>query len=435
MQNFKINKSRNFKRFIVITCLVTFLFLPFSRPQKAQAFAPAIPIIAELLPYVGAGILALAGCSFVSTEMAKHEGNKLIEEYGDLVLFKVKPFFGSAYWVKGSEMWDDDWSRWTKEFRIDESFYEKFDEIKASIPVDGILSVGEIITKDNYLNFSSVTGSNDSLTINNINFIKTSGVLHFVNINNVTYNPETFDISSLNSGVYDVRKKVYGTNFSNTYLEILEPGTTNIVTRFNCRIGNGLLYPGEGVEMEKQKEIPYTPDITAGMSKDKLMTSLPVDSSMDISNVKEFPLTADDVSAENGYVGDVASGDVITGWKWLDDILNAILDAILSIPGAIKDGIASLFVPTLSFSDSIDKLKSKLGLPNVTFPNFSNKVPLSFTVDFQHLGKYFEGYKFTVTLDQPWWPMLRAILLGFEMLGIIGFAYRKVTSLHGGEGD
>lgn len=432
MQNFKINKSSNFKRFIIITCLVTFLFLPFSRPQKAHAFAPAIPIaIAKLLPYVGASILALAGCSFIDTEASKYAGQKLIDEYGDFILFEVDPWFGSPHWVKGSDMWNDDWADWTYNYRIDDSFVEKFDSIIDSVPKD-IVSAGISVVTGTYVDvtaekpviFKVLENDGGTATFYPTKHIEDSSYI------------KKHSVATLEVGKqYRLRTQSFPGGTTNAYFVDVETGLNTLA---NLRIYNtsSSVCFDDKIKLEVLKEIPFDSDTVAGASKDKLTTSLPVDSSMDISNVKEFPLTADDVTAENGYVSDkTATGDVITGWKWLDDILNAILDSILSIPGAIKDGIASLFVPTLSFSDSIDKLKSKLGLPNVTFPNFSDKVPLSFTVDFQHLGKYFEGYKFTVTLDQPWWPMLRAILLGFEMLGIIGFAYRKVTSLHGGEGD
>ncbi|MDU7215839.1 hypothetical protein [Clostridium sp.] len=422
-------KLGNFKRFIVITCLVTFLFLPFSRPQKAHAFAPAIPIaIAKLLPYVGASILALAGCSFIDTEASKYAGQKLIDEYGDFILFEVDPWFGSPHWVKGSDMWNDDWADWTYNYRIDDSFVEKFDSIIDSVPKD-IVSAGISVVTGTYVDVTAEKPVTFKVLEND------GGTATFYptkHIEDPSY-IKKHSVATLEVGKqYRLRTQSFPGGTTNAYFVDVETGLNTLA---NLRIYNtsSSVCFDDKIKLEVLKEIPFDSDTVAGASKDKLTTSLPVDSSMDISNVKEFPLTADDVTAENGYVSDkTATGDVITGWKWLDDILNAILDAILSIPVAIKDGIASLFIPTLSLSDTLNVLKNKLGIPTLDLPNITSKKPFEFTID---LSAIHSSYKGTVKLDQPWWPITRAVVLAFEMYCIYIFAYRKITALHGGEGD
>lgn len=427
MQNFKINKSRNFKRFIVITCLVTFLFLPFSKPKQAKAIAG----VDDAVVILGLVFLSLAGYTIVANddEMVKDIGRTVGEGLDGMWDITM----GEDGFVATSLDWYAD--------KFTESYIGK--------------EFGTPKTVSKFEQFPYSTGIAPGNYYGQIDLVQNAKLKLEIYTNNVltsttekSFTAGTWlKIGTSTTNRYDVyRFNIVegepGTGIWNQYLyndalkhDIAKPIRIEL-TATDVITGNPIT---DGIGVKNEVTIPY--DGTQVKAHD---TPLEVPKGTTISVPQgvvdkvasgSLPTTVEKVEDLGVTVDKDVATDVITGWKWLDKILTKILDAILSIPGAIKDGIASLFVPTLSFSDSIDKLKSKLGLPNVTFPNFSNKVPLSFTVDFQHLGKYFEGYKFTVTLDQPWWPMLRAILLGFEMLGIIGFAYRKVTSLHGGEGD
>lgn len=409
-------------RFLCCFLIISFLFLPLSKPKEVKAFAPAIPIaIAKLLPYVGASILALAGCSFIDTQASKYAGQKLIDEYGDFILFEVDPWFGSPHWVKGSDMWNDDWADWTYNYRIDDSFVEKFDSIIDSVPKD-IVSAGIEVMSGTYVDVTAEKPVVFKVLENN------GGTATFyptAHIEDPSY-IKKHSVAALEVGKqYRLRTQSFPGGTTNAYFMDLETGLNTLANLRIYKTSSSVCFDDK-IKLEVLKDIPFSPDTTVGASKDKLMTSLPIDSSMDISNVKEFPLTADDVTAENGYVNDkTATGDVITGWKWLDNILNAILDAILSIPVAIKDGIASLFVPTLSFSDIIDTLKSKVGLSDFTMPSFGEKKPFVWSVKSDYLT-------FDLVLDQPYFPVCREIMLGFFVFVMIFWSWRKLSALFGG---
>lgn len=427
MQNFKINKSRNFKRFIVITCLVTFLFLPFSKPKQAKAIAG----VDDAVVILGLVFLSLAGYTIVANddEMVKDIGRTVgegLDGMWDITMGEDGFIATSLDWYadKFTESYIG------KEFGTPKTV-SKFEQFPYSTGIAPGNYYGQIDLVQNAKLKLEIYTNNVLTSTTEKSFVAGTWLKIGTSTTN-RYDVYRFNIVEGEPGSGIWNQYLYNDALKHDIAKPIriELTATDVITGNPITDGigvkNEVTIPYDGTQVKAHDtplEVPKgtTISVPQGVVDKVASGSLPTT----VEKVEDLGVTVDK---------DVAT-DVITGWKWLDKILTKILDAILSIPGAIKDGIASLFVPTLSFSDSIDKLKSKLGLPNVTFPNFSNKVPLSFTVDFQHLGKYFEGYKFTVTLDQPWWPMLRAILLGFEMLGIIGFAYRKVTSLHGGEGD
>lgn len=120
----------------------------------------------------------------------------------------------------------------------------------------------------------------------------------------------------------------------------------------------------------------------------------------------------------------------ISIYNLFDSILTNILSAINSLVGGIIEGIKSLFIPTLSLDDSINTLKSKFNLPSLQLPDINDRVPL--TIDKEITVMSF-SYHMAMTLDQPWYPILREILLGLFVLCIFLHYYKKTSDSFGGE--
>ena len=119
----------------------------------------------------------------------------------------------------------------------------------------------------------------------------------------------------------------------------------------------------------------------------------------------------------------------------LDSILSSILDAINGIVNGIIEGLKKLFIPTLSFKDSIDTLKEKFVLPKLSLPSSDIKkepLKLNKTVDISILN---QSYTIDITLDQEWFPILREIMLGLMVLALVFFAQRKTSAFFAGGDD
>lgn len=122
-------------------------------------------------------------------------------------------------------------------------------------------------------------------------------------------------------------------------------------------------------------------------------------------------------------------------YNLFDSILSGILDAINGIVDGIIDGLKKLFIPTLSFKDSIDTLKEKFILPKLSLPSSDIKkepLKLNKTVDISILN---QSYTIDITLDQEWFPILREIMLGLMVLAIVFFAQRKTSAFFAGGDD
>ena len=419
--------NTKFKRFIVVTCLVTFLFLPLQKPQKANAFA--IPVVAvPFLEIIGGTVLAWAGCTFVDQQMARAEGHRLIytNAFIGTIEFKCKPLLGDAYWKTASEMTDDDWGRWTKEYHVTPktyAFIETFKDLIPKEPVETILSIpGNALT---------ITGGEKRFYITPRN---ADGVCNFTVKNlysNIDY-PGTVTLSAGKEN--DVSARFYQNDF---YLYDYSAGTGSVIYRQWVSIAGASFIPLD-FDISEKKTIPYTPEVSAGLSKDTLAEKMPVDTSYDVSNATSIPLSKDQSLENTGIKEQVkdpsitVDNDVITGWGWLDKILTKILDAILSIPGAIKDGIASLFIPTLDLSDIGTALCDKFNIPTIDFPTFTDSSPLILDYD---LSNVLPGFKIYKPLDWEFFSTLRSWLLGLEVFIIIYFFGKKISALHGGSGD
>lgn len=122
-------------------------------------------------------------------------------------------------------------------------------------------------------------------------------------------------------------------------------------------------------------------------------------------------------------------------YNLFDSILSSILDAINGIVDGIIDGLKKLFIPTLSFKDSIDTLKEKFVLPKLSLPSSDIKkepLKLNKTVDISILN---QSYTIDITLDQDWFPILREIMLGLMVLALVFFAQRKTSAFFAGGDD
>lgn len=122
-------------------------------------------------------------------------------------------------------------------------------------------------------------------------------------------------------------------------------------------------------------------------------------------------------------------------YNLFDSILSGILDAINSIVDGIIDGLKKLFIPTLSFKDSIDTLKEKFVLAKLSLPSSDIKkepLKLNKTVDISILN---QSYTIDITLDQEWFPILREIMLGLMVLALVFFAQRKTSAFFAGGDD
>ena len=122
-------------------------------------------------------------------------------------------------------------------------------------------------------------------------------------------------------------------------------------------------------------------------------------------------------------------------YNLFDSILSGILDAINGIVDGIIEGLKKLFIPTLSFKDSIDTLKEKFVLPKLSLPSSDIKkepLKLNKTVDISILN---QSYTIDITLDQEWFPILREIMLGLMVLALVFFAQRKTSAFFAGGDD
>lgn len=417
-------KLGNFKRFIVITCLVTFLFLPFSKPKQAKAIAG----VDDAVVILGLVFLSLAGYTIVANddEMVKDIGRTVGEGLDGMWDITM----GEDGFVATSLDWYAD--KFTesyigKEFGTPKTV-SKFEQFPYSTGIAPGNYYGQIdLVQNAKLKLEIYT--NNVLTSTTEKSFTAGTWLKIGTSTTNRYDVYRFNIVEGEPGTGTWNQYLYNDAIKHDIAKPIriELTATDVITGNPITDGigvkNEVTIPYDGTQVKAHDtplEVPKgtTISVPQGVVDKVASGSLPTT----VEKVEDLGVTVDK---------DVAT-DVITGWKWLDKILTKILDAILSIPGAIKDGIASLFIPTLSLSDTLNVLKNKLGIPTLDLPNITSKKPFEFTID---LSAIHSSYKGTVKLDQPWWPITRAVVLAFEMYCIYIFAYRKITALHGGEGD
>lgn len=154
-------------------------------------------------------------------------------------------------------------------------------------------------------------------------------------------------------------------------------------------------------EVENKVTIPYSPETSANVSKDKLTTELPVGSTVTFPSdlVTNFPATADkpistvtDIPNVNVGASDIPNTD--TGiLEGLLEGVNTLVDAVVGGLGSIVDFIGNIFVPDgelpkLNFAPLYFPLTGKFpfcipfDLINTFKEMVSGKKAPSFTVNF-----------------------------------------------------
>lgn len=114
----------------------------------------------------------------------------------------------------------------------------------------------------------------------------------------------------------------------------------------------------------------------------------------------------------------------------LFDFLEGLLDKLIDL---LRSLLVSLFIPSISLADTKELIMQRLSLPIFSAPNETlNKEPFTFTFN---LGSYndIDDTEIVVTLDQPWFSIIRELILGYVCYLAVLFAYRKISSLHGSD--
>lgn len=437
-----------FFRYLSIVLLFTFLFLPLQKPKKAEAFAlPLLPLIAEGILGVGATIMVWSGVTnFVSDVQMRHEAEKLVEGTDGAILFKIEIFNNQYEWYSYSQV--ADWSKWTGDYRIEElNGYDKIIEFINNSWSNAIEQGQHTVSINVPVQFKiSVPGNYYfNVTVKDGGYVPPKDVNIFGIADSYlsSWHTENFQVYSFSytSSIYQelnktklnmVKKHEVSKQKNGNALNFLAQPTVDITLPYVYNLP-------QNVELQLGQSLTYLPTQVEGVSKDSLQENIPVDSSINVSGMTTIPLnptlTGDKTTEFPGVQENVkdesipgVDSDVITGWGWLDDILNAILNAIKSIPMALLDGIKSLFVPTLSFADVITSLKEKTGFVNFDIPSITDKQPFVWNVNTKL-------FTFSLVLDQPWFPTLRLIMLGYMVYYYLEWAMRKGSSLFGGDGN
>lgn len=114
----------------------------------------------------------------------------------------------------------------------------------------------------------------------------------------------------------------------------------------------------------------------------------------------------------------------------LFDFLDGLLDKLIDL---LRSLLVSLFVPSISLAQTKELIMQRLSLPIFSAPNDTlNKEPFTFTFK---LGSYenIDEAEIVVTLDQPWFVVIRELILGYLCYLAVLFAYKKISSLHGSD--
>lgn len=449
------NKNKVFRP-LCIFLLVCFIFTFTFKPKKTDAFALSILGVSGATVAIGAIILLGLGFSATNEAQQKYEARQLMEKYGKDIELEFKPLIGESTWMDYPTAVNSAiWEQFTGRFRLKEGAHDDFSEHMKTVPIQGVKTDYVLIGKKSpaYSEMAIMSKTGGEIDVS----------LRFYYNGMTGYDRFAFSHYNMTAGKYYKVKNTSnygGTTFS---YELINGGYSDYTLSGNY---SSLEVFGGDIDFYKQENITYTPTNTEGVSKDLIAERLPVSDTVDLSKTTDIPLSLEKDKAITDIPGltveKAPSAEIpITGWGWLDNILgkilggilgipisvlaglrvlwgditsplNAILELIKSIPIDIANAIADVFVPTLSISDSIDKLKAKVGLPSLTFPSFDSKEPLRLKASIN--GDIIK-YDLDVTLDQPWFPIARGVILGFEMLCILAFAYIKISNLHGGGGD
>lgn len=445
-------KYKKLNRILVIFLLVTFLFLPFSKPKKTQAFAfaiPAIPWVAEAFLSVGATYMVCSGVyNFVNGIQMRHEARKLMEEIGGDLLYHCEEF---DTWWTFEQMDADNWKKWDKKVK-QKPGKETPTKIYGAIGsiIQNALDIGkdqqqEVSTEfpvkmviDNYGTYKIEVVADGFYDYDKMN---TCGTFKSTSEKHKWFNKEhsikaTF--SNQAQGDWVNTSKISETSKYGTSLMY------NLVTAKggSCPIPYEFSYP-EGTKVTVTTEVLYKENLLENANEETFKQNTE-NKVIDVSKVENVPSTAtkpeeipnleitEDTNTDTG-----TDGGVDTGWKWLDNILNSILNAIRSIPSEV----ASFFVPETFIDLDLSPL----------YVNFKDKFPFCLPYDLYNLVSSFKadyvapnwsfkienwqgpfqfmnGYEFKVDLKDWSWvgSISRFICLAIWCVFLI-FLFKRVT--------
>lgn len=122
---------------------------------------------------------------------------------------------------------------------------------------------------------------------------------------------------------------------------------------------------------------------------------------------------------------------------WLGSLILSLMDFLLNLLDKLidmlKSLLISLFVPSVSLAETKELIMERLSLPIFSAPTENlNKEPFTFIFN---LGSYndIDDTEIVVTLDQPWFSIIRELILGYVCYLAVLFAYKKISSLHGSD--
>lgn len=417
-----IVRKATYRRFLIILILITFLFLPFSKPRQANAFT--FPLAIPVLPVIGGTVLVLAGCVFLDSKMSEYQGDRLMKEHGDSILFRVKrPLSNFSEWKTGGDMTFDDWTFWNGDFRVPDEMKEDLDNFIDSIPTTSQPGSTELVDTVNL-----GTGTMSSGKTNKANF----QIVFKQKVDNIIfeqYHEEypvkiIFNISA--STQFDDNYEI-GTRYNctsefryfNGWIKSLTvDGLGSVPNQYISFSGKNLMnkmtYDHSLYDIYQATDtIDYAPSVTSGASSEQYYErTYGKDLSIDKDKVGSVPISDDtsksiEESLENSGVTTTESDKAITGWGWLDNILNAILSAIKSIPLVITDlwkDIVGLKDFVISIPDQVSIWWDSLwtDVPSVDFTpltsiEISKVFPFSIPFDLKNL--------FEILLAEPQAPI------------------------------
>lgn len=140
-------------------------------------------------------------------------------------------------------------------------------------------------------------------------------------------------------------------------------------------------------------------------------------------------VTKDETLEHKGILQDILD--------WLGSLVLSLMDFLLNLLDKLidmlKSLLISLFVPSVSLAETKELIMERLSLPIFSAPVENlNKEPFTFIFN---LGSYndIDDTEIVVTLDQPWFSIIRELILGYVCYLAVLFAYKKISSLHGSD--
>lgn len=323
-------KYKELNRSLIIVLLVTFLFLPFSKPKKANAIAG---IDDAIIVYLGLSFLAVAGYTIITSD------DDMIQDIGRTVGGMLDSFYDYTIGEDSiiCTVTDNIADKLTQSY-IGENF-----GVPKSISKISKLPYGARLVDSN--NYGDIVTSQETLF--KLDLYLDNVYQKTLTDNNYTPIGKTmkFYTSEPNSaGVYRVfltdgdwwilsNETIwkYGANNKLNYYTIELSAidrSGNPITSID--LTNKITVPYDGTQVTiSDTPVAVAPGTTITIPKDKVISgSIP----NTITNEKDLGIEVSKPGTGEG---------VITGWKWLDNILNFILNAIKAIPSAI----GALFVP------------------------------------------------------------------------------------------